>query len=301
MEKEVATVSYRSFDVATMAGVSSPWVDPLRDRPLLLAIPMVAPLMPAMDVAHQDIVSIGSISVGLDHELKVLSEEAEMWDGTHDQKMRGVHNVLTEWAMLVSAPVVRATLLDIRDRLCREGRAGTRRTFLAEAGNVDIVEQNVDDEMRATLSTITCGGITLADEMNNWFEAGHRLGRIEQHRAQLTTKMKANTTPAGEISRIRLAWADVVHAILTNLDIAGDSVDEDTRIRILQPLLTAEKKWDQARRRAAASDNEDQDTPADADTPPADSDSDTPPAELDAPLETEDQLRENDSHTGTEE
>ena len=113
------------------------------------------------------------------------------------------------------------------------------------------------------------------------------LGQVERERVQLVSKDDENSISAAEISRLRYRWSQVTNAILTNLDLAGDSVDEETRIRILQPLQNAEKKQEQARRRKNKSSVEEE-LVLELQT------------ELDAPLDTEDEP-EDDSPTGTSE
>jgi hypothetical protein len=159
--------------------------------------------------------------------------------------------VLTEWSELVDDFALSQSLVTLRDQLFRDGLNGVRRTYLAEAGNVDIADQNLTDEMRALLSSITCGPVTLLDEVEAWIAAGIELGQVERERVQLANE-DSKTISAGEMSKVRAQWAKVTNALLTNLDMAGDSVDADTLNRILQPLKDAEKKQTQAARRRAA-------------------------------------------------
>ena len=274
-------MSYRTFDVATMAAVSSPWVDPVQDRVMLEAIPLVAPLLPALDAVHQDIVAVGAARSLLETRLKKLADEAEALDTLRDQKLRGVYNALTVWAALLSDASVSASLLEVRDRIFRKGLAGTRRSYLAEAGNVDIVREDLTEDMRCLLATIGCGAVSLNDELDAWFDAGVRLGQIERERVRLTSGEEAGLTAASEISRVRRRWAQVTGTLLVNLALAGDSVDNETRIRILRPLQDAEENQGQARRRGSADDN--------------------PLVELDAPSETEMMFGLSSLVTGTDE
>ena len=77
---------------------------------------------------------------------------------------------------------------------------------------------------------------------NEWVEAGRQLGDVERERVRLAESQSDDQVTAQDMQQARYRWIRVVNALTTLLDLESDFPEED-RIRILQPLLTAEEKF----------------------------------------------------------
>ncbi len=57
-------MSMKYFDVATMIAISNPWVDEQKDKPVLVASPVTAGLVPFIEAAHRNLMALHVSSSG---------------------------------------------------------------------------------------------------------------------------------------------------------------------------------------------------------------------------------------------
>jgi hypothetical protein len=128
--------------------------------------------------------------------------------------------------------------------------------------------------MRTRLKSLPLPEGTLNDQVDDWFAAGEALGDVERRRVQLSNDKDEEGFTQGDVARARNRWIRVIGTIVNVLDLLPD-LDESDRIRILQPLLTAEAKADRARRTDAGDADEKTEEPS-ADNTPAEAPEETP-------------------------
>jgi hypothetical protein len=149
--------------------------------------------------------------------------------------------ILTGWAAASSDETRRRVIENIRDTLLPDGLSGTLRTYLAEAGNVEMAATRITPEMESTLKGIVVDGRSLFQLFNEWVEVGRKLGDVERERARLAEKQTVGGVTAADVQRARFKWIRSVNALCAVLELESGFPEED-RVRILQPLRTAEAK-----------------------------------------------------------
>ena len=239
-------MSVRTMDAATMIAVSDPWVDPQRDRPLFESYPLIAGMVPIVGTAHAELLRVRVTPSENKAAAKLLSEKALALDTEHDDRYRGIYTLLSTWAS-VSKEKRRATIEKLIEELFPEGLAGTQRSYLAEAGNIELAASRLTPEAEKTLASIVVDKQNMLQLVNEWIVVGRKLGEVERERARLT-ETADNRITAQEVMQARYQWIRAVNALRALLELESD-IPEDVRVRILQPLRTAEAKL--ARKRAA--------------------------------------------------
>ncbi|MBS2033081.1 MAG: hypothetical protein JST54_34735 [Deltaproteobacteria bacterium] len=196
-----------------MVSITSAWVDPKQDRPLLEKFPKLAALIPDVEEAHQNLLKMQVASGGAPSGLaEIQAQEAEA-DAVHDRKLRGVYNVLTGLADLAEPPTDGPMYLALRDRLFPNGLQMTRVTYAAEAGAVEMVKDRLTPADRKLAKAIPLPSGKLQDQIDAWIEAGKRLGALEQKKSRLI----APTGPSrADVLAARNHWITVVSALLGN-------------------------------------------------------------------------------------
>ena len=239
-------MGFNTFDVPTMIAVSDPWVDETKDKPLLTGQPLTAGLVPIIEKAHNGLLQMRVTPSENAAAAEALAARAAELDADHDDRYRGLHAVLTGWAS-ISNEKRRATIESLRDKLLPDGLAGVQRTYLAEAGNVELALSQLTPEDEATLKSIVVDGTDLLVRFNEWAAVGRMLGDVERERARLSEHSE-NRITAADVRTARFKWIRAVNALTALLELASD-VPEEMRLRILQPLRAAESKFARKRSR----------------------------------------------------
>ncbi len=246
-------MSLRNLSAQSMVVVSGAWVDPKRERPVLEGIALVAPLVPQLTKAHGNLIRMQVTGSDAEKELAGIKKEEAELDDLHDRKVRGVFGILTAMAELADTAQKAEGCIDLQDRLFPLGLRAVGRSYLDEAGDVEMVAGRLDDDSRNRLRRFPLPGTDLCAEVDAWIEAGGKLGELETRRARLEGGDKDDGVTRAEAAAARNRWIRTVRALLTNLDLVED-LDEDTRRRILEPLQTAESKADRRRSEADSPD-----------------------------------------------
>lgn len=239
-------MGFNAFDIPTMVAVSDPWVNEAKDKPLLASQPLIAGLVPILEKAHTGLLRIRVTPSDQAAEAKRLSETAFALDSEHDARYRALHAILTGCAA-ISAEKERTAIENLLSELLPEGAAGTQRSYLAESGAVELADSRMTPEKERLLRSLEVAGKNVFVLFNEWVAVGRRLGDVERERVRLG-ETSADRITAKDVQQARYSWIRAVKALLALLELDSDISDE-TRIRILQPLRTAEAKF--AKKRSA--------------------------------------------------
>jgi hypothetical protein len=250
-----------NLNVETQVSISTGWVDPNKDRSCFESVPALAAILPELEAAHNDLITIQVKSSANSEELKKLSKLAEQLDIRHDNMFKGIYGYQGDAALITDDPEEADAYLSTRDQLMPDGIKSVQRSYLDEAGAVALAEGRITDEVERVLNSIpTPHGHTLLDEVKEWIRIGKDLGDVERRRIQLAQARDEETVSGKEINAARRRWNVVAETMLQLISLVN--IDEECAVRISQPLKTAEEKADRAlaesraRSRAAAEDSE---------------------------------------------
>jgi hypothetical protein len=251
-----------------MVQLTEPWLDPKRDRSKLEALPSGKALLPNIEAAFQGLLSTQKQDATIATEVAKIQNEQSRVDLVHDRKLRGTYYVLSSLAELADDEEQEAALLAARDELAPNGLSATQRTYAEEAGDVPLAKARLSAKSEALLKKVpVLGGKKLASEVDAWFDAGKKLGELEEKRRALGADAKTGGGASrAEALRARNYWIKVVRHMETSLEL--DGADEATARAILRPVREAEKSAGKRARKG--------DEPETPDSPSA------PPDEMDA-------------------
>ncbi len=246
----------KSLSNQAMVGASAGWVAPGTARAALGSIPEVAGCLGRMDAAHAGLLQC-QVSEGtspLDERLKAMYERAVALDATHDLLARGIDAALQGNVLLLSSASQPTNALEaLRKRLFPEGMKMVNRTYLEEAGEVEMARERLTTDDRTLLSRIPTLNGHLEEMVDRWLAAGSELGALERERIRAAeTEAEDQEVTRADVVAARNQWIRVVRAILAGLDLA-EGLDEATRSLILQPLQDAAEKAAQKTRPQPAS------------------------------------------------
>lgn len=266
------------------AGLTATLLNPDGLRPRILAVPMLAAMVPTLDHVHAQLASVAPARTtdAAERELAALTEEGNALDiDGHDRPARAMHRVLDGLAEMAATPEEADGYRTLSLRILPLGLATTQLTWMAEAGNVSRLQQELDsdaDFCDALDAVVLPGKRTMLTLTRSFVAAGLRLGAIEQRRAELRQDIAAGVTagaaepekePVG-IGVARKEWVDSVEVLRGIVSMPQSPVPADVRKAILALFDEAEKKGDaRARARAAARKPEDPVVAKPSKAPPA--------------------------------
>ncbi len=136
------------------------------------------------------------------------------------------------------------------------GLMETRRSYVDQVGDAQLLPGRLDDAARALLASIITPEGPLQSHVDQWVAAAAELGRLEERRAQLESQRSTGPEASpGEVYAARLAWMRVMRSVIELLEVDPQATPE-IKARLLAPLRRAEA---QAGRRGGGSDVEDGD------------------------------------------
>jgi len=237
-------MSLNALTILEMLGISRSWIDPARYRPVFITTPLLAPLMPVVEVAHTDLVASSSpaespVDVALQEELATLRTEGVETDKSHDRFGGGVLMILQGMERCAETPEEAAEIAAVRARLFPYGASIFKATWLAEAGATEVVEGELADKhLSARLDHVVLWNKRpLLSVVRVWVSAGHQLGAIEARKSEAQTRHE-NTPVAPTTQRVsndaRAAWVQAVAAVRTNAALVTGKAAE-----AIQPMLRA--------------------------------------------------------------
>ncbi|XXX74644.1 hypothetical protein WMF30_44040 [Sorangium sp. So ce134] len=212
-------MGYRNLSPQAMVNVSGPWLDPEQDRKVFTSLPLLAPLLPAVEEAHGRILTTQRLGSSLQQQAKALMEKAIALDATHDRKLRGAYNYLGALAETTDDPAFAAAVLDLRDRLAPAGLKAVARSYGDQAGDAKLLRSRLNEASEKLLKKLKTPEGPLSQVVDAWVAAALEIEKVEAQREQLALTAPSNTDGATprEVLNARNAWIRVVRAVETNL------------------------------------------------------------------------------------
>jgi hypothetical protein len=237
----------KNLSAEVMVTLSARLLDPERDRPVVESLPLVSPLIPAVQMVHDGLLARQHLIAAIERELaKVLADMATS-DKLHDRKKRGVHGYLTALAELTDDPVRAAAYLDLRDRLMPLGLMEVRRSYLDQVGDAQLLPSRMNDASRTLITSITTPEGPLQSQVDQWIAAAAELGRLDERRAQLEAERSTGQEASpGEAYAMKLAWIRVMRSVINMLETDRQATPE-IKERLLAPIRRAEAQADRRR------------------------------------------------------
>jgi hypothetical protein len=250
-------MALKNLSSETMVTITGRLLDPERDRPVVETLPLVSPLIPAIELVHNGLLSRQHLIAAIERELAKVLDGMSTFDKLHDRKKRAVYGCLTALAELTDDPVRAAAYLDLRDRLMPLGLMEVRRSYLDQVGDAQLLPSRLDDASRALLASITSPEGPLQSHVDQWVEAALGIGRLDERRAQLEAQRSTGQDASpGEAYAMKLSWIRVMRSVIDMLEIDPKATPE-TKERLLAPLRRAEAQADRRRRGGDVEDGED--------------------------------------------
>jgi hypothetical protein len=261
-------MALKNLSSETMVTITARLLDPERDRPVVETLPLVSPLIPAMELVHNGLLSRQHLLAAIERELAKVLDGTSTFDKLHDRKKRGVYGCLTALAELTDDPARAAAYLDLRDRLMPLGLMEVRRPYLEQVGDAQRLPSRLDEASRALLAAIATPEGPMQSQVDEWVAAAMEIGRLDERRAQLEAQRSTgpDASPA-QARAAKLAWIRVIRSVLDMLEIDPQATPE-IKERLLAPLHRAEAQAGRRRRRDETEDGEGGEL-EDPDDPPA--------------------------------
>jgi hypothetical protein len=247
-------MALKNLSSEVMVTITGRLLAPERDRPVIETLPLVSPLIPAIELVHNGLLSRQHLIAAIERELARVLAGLATFDKLHDRKKRAVYNCLTALAEITDDAARAAAYLDLRDRLMPLGLMEVRRSYLDQVGDAQLLPSRLDDASRALLASITTPEGPLQSHVDQWVSAAIEIGRLDERRAQLEAERSTGQDASpGEAYAMKLAWIRVMRSVLNMLEIDPQATPE-IKERLLAPLRRAEA---QAERRRRGEDGED--------------------------------------------
>ncbi|HWN67653.1 MAG TPA: hypothetical protein VNM90_08430 [Haliangium sp.] len=181
-------MALKNLSSEAMVTITGRLLDPERDRPDVERLPLVSPPISAMEMAHDGLLSRQHLLAAIERELaKVMAGMAEL-DRLHDRKERAVYDCLTVLAELTDDHVRAAAYLDLRDRLMPLGLMESRRSYLDQVADAQLLPSRLDDASRALLASLAIPEGPLQSHVDQWISAAVEIGRLDERRTQLEAR-----------------------------------------------------------------------------------------------------------------
>lgn len=241
-------MALKDLSSETMVTLSGRLLDPERDRPVVESLPLVAPLLPAIRMVHDGVISRQHLMAAIEREVGRVLTGMGTADNLHDRKKRGVHGYLTALAELTDDPVRAAAYVDLRDRLMPLGLMEVRRSYLDQVGDAQLLPSRLNDGSRTLIASITTPEGPLQGQVDQWIAAAAELGQLDERRAQLEAERSTGQDASpGEAYAMKLAWIRVMRSVINMLETDPQATPE-IKDRLLAPIRRAEAQA--ARRRS---------------------------------------------------
>ncbi len=145
-------MSLRDLSTQTMVAIVAPWLDPVRERKDIEALPKASILLSTLEEAKDELLATQTVSNSvIPPELPAVQKEQADVDDTHDRKARGTYGALTAFTELVDDPDKAAKYLALRDKLFPRGMAVVNWSYTDEAGEAELVDGRLTSADRALL------------------------------------------------------------------------------------------------------------------------------------------------------
>jgi hypothetical protein len=238
-------MAIRNLTPQAMVNVSAKMLDPQQDRKIFTSLPLLAPLLPSLEEAHQGILTTQIKGSTIQQRIKALMARCTELDTRHNTKMRGTYNYLTALADLTEDPVLAAAILDLRDRLIPVGLTAVTRSYTEKAGDAKLLPARLDESSTKLLKTLTTPEGPLANAVDAWTSAALELEKVDAERRQLTLELAADDDgiTGRDVMNAKNAWIRVIRAVETNVALDKAATPEMVE-QLLGRLQLEEEKAD---------------------------------------------------------
>jgi hypothetical protein len=240
----------KHLNVEEMVGLTAPWVDAQRAKPVFVSIPEIEPLYDKIAVAHAALVAVRPAVAIPSPSVAALLAEEEAADARHDHLARAISSALEAHAerCLAEDPPNEARSIrcrDVQGKLFPNGLSIVNASFVAESGNATRVAHLIENDEPAIttfLETITVSSkATLADDVRTWVSLGVKLGALEHAREATLAQESASKGPTNaSILAARNTWIRLVSQVLSMLDLSDGAPEAIEQIRA--PILRASER-----------------------------------------------------------
>jgi hypothetical protein len=244
-------MSRKRLTTSEMLFLSAQWLNPESPaNKAILASPDLAPTLPRLQSAHQDLSTAAQPTALNPRLFEVIKEQTDI-DDRHDDIIRGIHGLLTSTALLLGNPD-NTDLLSLRDQLIPDGLASVQKSYTAEAGDAAQLAARFTPEIRSKLDKFFVGPKSaqhkLSQYLDEWIQLGAKLGSLEIEKIRLNSNESTGAVGT-TITTARNKWIRNVNLFLA----VGEAVelDPDTDHLIFGPLRSAESKADRRSRSAS--------------------------------------------------
>lgn len=214
-------------------------------KPVFVAIPELAPLLPRVQEDHDALVGARGGS-SAETPLRALSEQADTLDTRHDHLQRALHFGMrsTREALLGQNPpnVALADAIDVAlEKLQPRGLDIVKASYESEAGNAAQMVKLAETEFASVLAQVPIlDGVSALDLVKQIGAIGTALGAVEQKKSvTAAAAAKEDVTPS-EVRRRMRAWVDTVELVLGAL--TRTKVNEAHVVQIRKPVVDAAEK-----------------------------------------------------------
>lgn len=237
-------MSKRILTTQTMLAISERWLDPEKDKPILLRYPLTAAIFSHLLKAHTNLVVFQRASTESQEAISAVQKEQAALDAEHDRKIRGVYAILTGLAEIAETPARARHYLDIRDKLLPEGLRAVSRSYVDQAGEIEMLKGRLDEKTLLAIADINTPEGPLHLHVQAWMKAATLMSNLESKRMDLSDSASEDTRKS-DVQRARNEWIRVVNGLRANL-LLDEASPEDMH-RVFRHLDAAEAK---AERRA---------------------------------------------------
>lgn len=227
----------RDLTTASMVTVTAALIDPERERSIIEKYPRLLPWLEDIEAAHRGLYETQTRAPS--PELAAMNEQATALDAEHDRRARGLYAVIEGLVELSDDADEASRLGELHEQLFPAGRSITKRTYLDQAGEAQLLESRLSERSRRLLGEVMVHGIALGKHVHAWQKTAIELGQLEADRVRLAKDEKAQVLTT--LGKARSAWVSAMNSLLFVLDREKTLTDQDRR-RLLEPLETALSK-----------------------------------------------------------
>jgi hypothetical protein len=214
----------------TMIELSGAWLG--ANRPLLEAMPHVAPLVADLQTAHDGLLAAVTTPPD-DGGIGDLTRQMTDLDALHDRLARGIYYLFGALQDLTDDADQKQQYAALTTALFPKGIGIIQASYLDEAGQAALVEASLTSDQKQQLKAIPTPFGSLLAMARAWFKAARELGDTTQKRAAIVQQPKASTATLGQ----RNTWVKIVKAMLAMIEL--DAPSDDMRATIEGPLNLA--------------------------------------------------------------
>lgn len=227
----------------TMLLLSTVWIDPAQQRPLLTSFARGETLLPLLESAHAGLLAtqVTRAQSPLDAKIAALQAASQASNAAFVALTQGIYGALTSAALLVDDASLAAGCEAVRDALLPDGTGLVQRKYTEKAGAVEIAASRRTPAMDDLLARLTLpDGTTLLTQVDRWMAAGRALGVSEVRRCELTNERDATAQESvitgQDVFRARRRWVRVAEMLL---DDVAEAAPAEVARKLVGPLKKA--------------------------------------------------------------